>query len=390
MKVLEFCARKKKYLIRIVIAAAAIVLLKLTILAPPRVKTVTPEKRDLTAQVYGNGTVEAKVVVPVSCKITGRIVALYADQGEMVKKGQLLARLENDDFSQMVSQSGAVAERAAAQLRLETANLGKANASLELAEKNARRYRNLAEKNLVSKLEAEQYETNHRLASEEVARCRAAMDAARLEQQSGRAGLGVARSRLGDTVIYAPQDGLIISRDLEQGAVVTPGAAVFRMIDPRVVWVKANVDEASLRGVAVGRQANISLRSAPNEALPGRVARIGHESDRVTEELEVDVVFDTPRNPLRVGEQADVLIITENRKGALSIPSAALATSGGKRGVWVAGGGRLRFREVRTGIEDRRGFTEVLAGLSGSEGVVVAPGEMMQKFADGKKIRTGK
>lgn len=390
MKMLELCAKKRKYLIRIGVAAAVLVLLKLTLFAPPKVETVRPEKRDLTARVYGNGTVEAKVVVPVSCKITGRIVALYADQGDLVKKGQLLARLENDDFAQMVSQSGAVAERAGAQLRLEAANLEKAKASLELAEKNARRYRNLAEKNLVSKLEAEQYETVHRLAREEVSRCRAAMEAAGLEQQSGRAGLGVARSRLGDTVIYAPQDGLIISRDLEQGAVVTPGAAVFRMIDPRVVWVKANVDEASLRGVGLGSRASISLRSAPDEALPGRVARVGHESDRVTEELEVDVAFETPRNPLRVGEQADVLITTESRQGVLSILSAALATNGGKRGVWVAEGGRLRFREVRTGIEDRRGFTEVLAGLAGSERVVVAPGERMQKFVDGKKIRVGK
>lgn len=390
MKILEFCTKRRKLLMRIGVVAAIVVLLKLTILAPPKVESITPEKRDLVAQVYGNGTVEAKVVVPVSCKITGRIVALYADQGDMVRKGQLLARLENDDFTQMVSQSGAVAERAAAQLRLETANLEKANASLELAEKNARRYRNLAEKNLVSKLEAEQYETAHRLAREEVARCRAAIDAVKLEQQSGRAGLGVARSRLGDTVIYAPQNGLIISRDLEQGAVVTPGAAVFRMMDPRVVWVKANVDEASLRGVSVGGLANISLRSAPDEALPGRVARIGHESDRVTEELEVDVAFDTPRNPLRVGEQADVLITTGSRNGALSIPSAALATNAGNRGVWLAEGGKLRFRQVRTGIEDRRGFTEVLAGLKGSEQVVVAPGEKMQKFVAGKKIRMGK
>lgn len=390
MKLLELSARKKKFLIRIGIAVAVVVLLKLTLLAPTKVETVRPVKRDLTAQIYGNGTVEAKVVVPVSCKITGRIVALQADQGDMVKKGQLLARLENGDFAQQVAQSGAVAERGAAQLRLETANLAKANASLELAEKNARRYRNLAEKNLVSKLEAEQYETAHRLASEEVARCRAAMEAAGMEQQSGRAGLGVARSRLGDTVIYAPQDGLIISRDLEQGSVVTPGAAIFRMIDPRVVWVKANVDEASLRGVVLGSSAAISLRSAPDESLPGRVARIGHESDRVTEELEVDVAFDTPRNPLRVGEQADVLIATESRQGVLSIPSAALAINGGKRGVWVADGGRLRFREVRTGIEDRRGFTEVLAGLAVSERVVVMPAEKMQKFADGKKIRAGK
>jgi HlyD family secretion protein len=59
---------------------------------------VTVENRDLTEMVYGNGTVEAKVVVGVSSKITGRIIELYADQGDRVTRGQLLAKLENDDF----------------------------------------------------------------------------------------------------------------------------------------------------------------------------------------------------------------------------------------------------------------------------------------------------
>jgi len=146
-------ARIKKSLVWAAIAVAVAILLKMTILAPPKVTTVKVEKRDLVAQVYGNGTVEAKVVVGISSKITGRIVELYADQGDAVKRGQLLARLENDDFLQQQRQSESAVTKAAANIGVEEAALRKARANSELAEKNARRFRTLADKNLVSQQE---------------------------------------------------------------------------------------------------------------------------------------------------------------------------------------------------------------------------------------------
>ncbi|MFZ2948651.1 MAG: efflux RND transporter periplasmic adaptor subunit, partial [Desulfuromonadaceae bacterium] len=294
MSLLKTVTKKKMYLLWPVIILAGAVALKTTIFASPKVPLVALQQRDLTARVYGNGTVEARVVVGVSSKITGRIVALYADQGDQVKRGQLLARLENDDVLQQERQSEAGVNRSAASLNVEQANLRKAAANLALAEKNARRFTELADKNLVARLEAEQYETARQVAGEEVARSRAAIEAVRMEQQAGRAGLGFARSKVADTLIYAPLDGIVITRDLEQGATVSPGVAIFIMADPRTVWVKANVDESQLRGISVGKKGLISLRSAPGEQLPGQVARIGRQSDRVTEELEVDVAFSDP------------------------------------------------------------------------------------------------
>lgn len=381
-------SRKKQYLIWPLVLAAAVVLAKLTVLAPRKVKVVQLEKRDLTAQVYGNGTVEAKVVVGISSKITGRIVALYADQGDRVKRGQLLARLENDDFFQQQRQSEAGVKRAAANLDEERANLQKARTNLVLAEKNARRYRVLADKNLVSKLEAEQYETTWQLAREEVARSTAALASARMEQAANRASLGFARSKVADTLIYAPQDGIIITRDLENGATVTPGMAIFTLADPQLVWVKANVDEAQLQGVATGARAQIALRSAPDRPLPGRVARLGRESDRVTEELEVDVAFAPQLKNFHLGEQADVYIVTAAKLGVPSLPSAALVTRERQRGVWTVADGRLKFRTVTAGIEDRHNFTEIVAGLAGTERVVVAAPAEAARFRDGMRVRS--
>lgn len=389
MELLKTLPRNKQYLLWPMVLVAIVVLLKLTLLAPARVKVVKVERRDLQAQVYGNGTVEAKVVVGVSSKITGKIVELHADQGDRVKRGQLLAKLENDDFIQQQLQAEAGVNKATENSNVEQANLQKARANLVLAEKNGQRFKSLAGKNLVSRLEAEQYENIYQVDKAEVARCTAALRSVQMEQAANGASLGLARSRLADTLIYAPADGIIISRTLEKGATVTPGMAIFSLADPRTVWVKANVDESQLQGVVVGKKALIALRSQPGAQFPGLVARIGHESDRVTEELEVDVAFTPPLQTFRLGEQSDVYILAEAKTGVASLPSAALVSIGKSRGVWTVADGRLKFKVVTTGIEDRRSFTEILGGLDGSEQVVLAPPQQLLKFSDGKRVKVG-
>lgn len=390
MDLMKTLARKKGYLMWPLIVLVVVITLKMTLLAPPKIQVATLEKRDLTSQVYGNGTVEARVVVGVSSKITGRIVELLADQGERVERGQLLARLENEDVLRQQQQSEAGLNRSAATLNVEQANLRKARANLTLAEKNALRFRVLADKNLVSRLEAEQYETAGTVAREEVARSLAAIEAVKMEQQSGRAGVGFARSKVSDTLIYAPQDGIIITRDLETGATVSPGMSIFTLADPLTVWVKANVDESQLKGLAVGKLAMITLRSSPGEQLPGRVARLAYQSDRVTEELEVDVAFTEPLKNFRLGEQSEVNIVSGMKTGAQSLPSSALISKDKKTGVWLVANGKLTFREVTIGITDRRNFTEIVTGLADGEQVALASPPEMEKFKDGMKVRVAK
>ena len=390
MDLLKTLARKKRYLLWLILLVAIGIVLKMTLLAPLRVQVVTVEKRDLSARVYGNGTVEARVMVNVSSKITGTIVALFADQGDQVKQGQLLARLENDDLLHQEEQSEAGLNRSAASLSVEQANLQKARANLALAEKNAQRFKVLAEKNLVSRLEAEEYDTACQVAREEVARCLAVIDAVRMEERAGRAGLGSARSKVADTLISAPQDGVIITRDLEKGATVTPGMSIFTLADPGTIWVKANVDESQLKGIAIGKKAVITLRSAAGEPLPGQVVRLGQQSDRVTEELEVDVAFDTPLQQIRLGEQSDLYIVTEMKKAAPSLPAAAIVTRNKERGVWVMTNGRLMFKEVKIGIEDQGNFTEIVTGLDDGERIALAPPPEMAKFREGMKVRAAR
>lgn len=336
---------RKKLLMVLAGILAALVLLRLVIFGPQRVQGVPLVKQDIVAQVYGNGTVEAKVVVNVASKITGRIVTVGADQGEMVTRGQVLARLDTSELEAQHRQ---------------------ARATLVLAEKNAARFAALAAKDLVSQQEAEQYETTYQLAREAVV---------------------ASQSRLADATIVAPEDGLIIRRLLEPGATVTAGLPIFLLANPQTVWVKANVDESQLAGLASGQAAIITLRSAPGEKIPGRVARLGRESDRVTEELEVDVDFAQPRPDFRLGEQAEVWIMAGVRRGVPALPKAAVVIHEGRRGVWRIDKGRLRFCEITTGIEDQHGMIEVTGGLEAQATVALAPAAKMQRFSEGQRVR---
>jgi len=117
------------------------------------------------------------------------------------------------------------------------------------------------------------------------------------------------------------------------------------------------------------------------------VARLGHQSDRVTEELEVDVAFSEPLQNFRLGEQSDVYIVAGMKKDASSLPSAAIVTKDKKRGVWIVVNGKLTFKDVTVGIVDRRNFTEIVTGLDGGERVAMALPAEMAKFREGMKVR---
>ena len=381
---------QKKYLLALAGILAITLFLRLTVFGPPKVRVVHLAKRDLAAQVYGNGTVEAKVVVNIASKITGRITEVLVDQGDVVKRGQVLAKLDATELQAQARQATATADKAGATVAQEQANLQKAQASLLLADKTSKRFRALAAKDLVSAQEAEQYETAFLVAREEVARAIAALNSAGREKTASTAALAASRSRLEDALILAPEDGVIIRRDLEPGATVTAGLPILLLANPETVWVKANVDESQLKGVAPGQSATITLRSAPGEKFPGQVARLAWESDRVTEELEVDVAF-TPALPhFRLGEQADVLIAADAKKGAPAIPKAALVTRGKQHGVWVVKNSRIRFQEVGTGVEDSQGMIEITGGLAGNEAIALAAPEQMTQLTDGEKVRVRK
>ena len=257
--------------------------------APRLVVLIEPRRGPLAAEVFGTGTLESKIVVAVSAKMIGKVSEVLADQGDAVAAGQPLARLEARDFEDGV--------------RVAEAKVGQAEAELAKAKLDWDRARTLLESRTISQAEFDAVATDR--------------DIAEARLTNAEAELGVARARLADAEIVSPISGLIITRDLEVGSTVVPGAPIFRVADTSLLWVHAQVDEREAGRLSAGLPARVLFRCCPDDPRPGQVVRLHREADRVTEELEVDVsVTDVPPN-FFLGQKADVYIETERRPAAV-------------------------------------------------------------------------
>jgi HlyD family secretion protein len=209
--------------------------------------------------------------------------------------------------------------------------------------------------------------------------------AARAQVLEAEAALALARERAGDAVVTSPLSGYVVSRELEPGATVNAGTPIVRVADPATAWATVHVDERRTGMLGVGDRADVTLRSQPEHPLPGRVARVRRESDRVTEQLAIDVAFDVPPGRLTRGEQVEAVIRPAARPGAVAVPAAALVRGREGNGVWTVMDGRLVFRRVEPGVTDAEGWLEMRRGVRPGEIVVLAPGGLAG--ADGRRVR---
>ncbi len=401
----------------VALALGALTFVWLRVLSVPAVQVVIVAPREFQARAFGTGTVEARVYVEVGSKITGRVVKLLRDQGDRVRQGDLLAVLENDDFLQQREQSALGRDKALESVRLEQATLARARATLEakraainkalanadLAHVTLSRYRQLHERELIARQDLDVRSTELRVAEAdveslraemvaleaEVARSESAIRMAEREAGVSSAAVGVSESRLRDTSVLAPISGLILSREVEPGAVIVPGAPMFKMVDPTSVWVRINVDESLLGGLKVGQGAQVTLRGSPGKSFPGEVVRIGEESDRVTEELTAEVRLLEPPPGLRIGQQAEATIITRAAPAARVLPGTAVMKGPGGPAAFVVDGGRARLKPIAIRARDpRSGDVEVASGLDDGDQVVVGPPPIPSALKDGQRVKT--
>lgn len=380
----------KHLIIATLVLGVLVVGLRLTLLAPYRVESVSLEPHDVQAEAFGVGTVEAKVVVSVGSKITGRVTALNVDQPDRVRKGQLLATLENQDFQDQVAQAAHDLERTAADLIANEAAIKQAEANRALARKNYERYQSLFQEGAVSRLDFDQKENEHVAAYEAVNTLLAQRTSLEKQQKKAAANLSYAKAKLADTMVYASCDGVVVSREVEVGDAVVAGTPLFRIADCHTIWIRAYVDETVAGAIRVGQPARVILRSHPEQSLTGQVARVEVESDRVTEEKAIDVTFSVPSPIPPIGEQAEVYIITGQKAQVPALPQKALVPIGKSYGVWLIQKGRVHLRQVQVGLSDASGWVEIAGGLDSTDRVALAPPEIMLRLRDNARVAVSK
>jgi RND family efflux transporter MFP subunit len=319
----------------------------------------------------------------ISSKATGRLEWLGVLEGSRVKRGELIARLENRDVSAALGQ-------AQANVQVARANLAQAEAELVDARNAYQRSADLLAQKFIAQSANDAAQARYNKAAANVAAMKAAIQAALASERS-------AQVAFDQTLIRAPFDGVILTKNANVGDNITPFSsaadtkgAVVTMADMDTLEVEADVSESSLSKISVGQPVEVQLDAFPALRLPGVVARMVPTVDRSKATLMVKVRFldRDPRvlpdmsarvaflsRPLRPGEHTPLV----------ALPQAALAWRDGRQLAFVVKDGKLREVPVTAGR--RIGELVAVNGLAAGEQVVLRPGE---RLAGGMPVKVAK
>jgi cobalt-zinc-cadmium efflux system membrane fusion protein len=310
------------------------------------------------------------VIGPVN---QGRIVRLYAGQGSRVRRGQKLADLESADIDQ------AEADYLKALADYENARRSSV-AEVKLAQTTYDRTKLLYEKTITAgkNLQQAEHDLDVAKASAEnsVNGTKAALTAARrhllilglkdstIDSLASKPDLAAVFS------LNSPIDGIVVERNATVGATVGTDANLFKIIDISRVWIDANVFEKDLQRVRMGQEVKVTVPAFPGSTFSGRVILVNSIVDPDTRTVKVRTEVPNPDGRLKPDMFANVEIVTDVNRAAISIPQSAVLNDGGKTVVFVAESNGYKKREVHVGIQsgDR---VEIVEGLNAGDKLVV-------------------
>jgi HlyD family secretion protein len=350
------------------VAAALLLLLGVVFGKKPvsvRVTAVAHGRVEQTVTNSRAGTVKARRRAKLSPEIGGVVVALPHPEGSRVARGDVLLRI--DGALQRGRLEVAERETTAASAQREQACLTAERAGRELL-----RTESLARDGILSADLLDQVRSGARAAE---AGCQAA--AAGVER--ARSAVGLTRTELDKTALFAPFDGVVAKLSIQVGEWTTPSPpglpipSVIDLIDPSSIYLSAPMDEVDSARIHAGQAARVTVDSHPGRSFPARVTRIAPyvldvEAQNRTVEIEAELTDQELARTLLPGTSADVEVVLGGRDGVLRVPTTALL-EGGR--VLVIEGGRLAERRVKTGVRNWD-FTEIESGLAEADRIVVS------------------
>ena len=330
--------------------------------APVPVSVHLVDQGNLVEEVFGTGTLESHFKASISPKISGLITEVRVDQGDRVKAGEVLFRLDDRDLKRQVeiAESDLAAARAA--VDRQSADRDRTKAVLDLARIDYRRTKDLFAKQSAASIEMDKATETLRAAEADLKRAAAALTEARAQLVAAEKTLDYSRARLADTIVKAPFAGLIAQRDHDPGDVVVPGTGVLLLLDTREMWISAWVGETEMSKLNPGQSARVVFRSEPQHNYDGVVARLGREADPETREFLVDVRVPKLPSNWASGQRAEVYIETRRAENVLRMPVRFIIWRDRKSGVFVELDGRAVWRLVQLGLRGRD-LVEIRDGL---------------------------
>lgn len=320
---------------------------------------------DIGAQLTVVGNLIGEQTVDVVPRTGGRLVSVNVKLGDPVRRGQLLAKIEDFEIIEQVKQAQASMEVAKATIR-------QREADLKVAELNFDRSKNLYGRQLLAKQALDDAESRYLAAQ-------AQLDLARAQSSQTAARLDELQINLGNTRITSPVDGFVGRRNADPGAWVSQNAPVVSVVEIARLRMQAAVVEKDLRFVGVGDPATVEVDAYPGDKFKGRVARVSPVLDPATRTATMEVEIPNTDNRLRPGMYARVELTIEEHKGVVVVPKLAVVDFEGRRGVWQSGGdNKAQFLPVTLGIEagDR---VEITSGLKAGDRFVTEGAGAMRR-----------
>jgi HlyD family secretion protein len=393
-----FRRRKKLILFFLVIGVIAVIILFNLQSQREKGIKVTVEKvtrHDLTSIISASGEVRPKRNVNISSQIAGRVIKLGVEEGEQVKSGDFLLKLESTQYE-------ANADRDRARIQSLRADLIRAEAVKNRDEGFYQRQIKLFDAELISTETLESAKANYEIS-------KANYDAIIFQIKQAQASLESTLDVLKKTEYYAPIDGMITSLRVEEGETAlvgtmnNPGTILMTIADLSVMEVEVEVDETDVVGVRMGQTSEVKIDAYPDQIIKGIVTEIGSSALQTTslsdesKDFKVVVTLENPPSDLKPGLSASADIITAKKENVLAIPISALVlrdkdTENGseeaeqEEGVYIVQESRVKFVPTEKGIMGEL-MIEIIAGLEEGREVVVGPYSALRLLKEDSLIK---
>jgi RND family efflux transporter MFP subunit len=316
---------------------------------PMTVELGSAKRGDVAAHLTVVGNLIGQQTVDVAPRTGGRLLAVNVQLGDRVRRGEVLAKVEDREIVEQVRAAEASQEVAKATIR-------QREADLKVAEVNFERSKNLFSRQLLAKQALDDAESRYlaAVAQLDLSKAQLSQNAARLEEL---------KINLQHTSVVSPVDGFVGKRNVDPGAMVNTNTAIASVVDISRLRLVVNVVEKDLRMVSAGDVAEVEVDAYPGEKFSGKIARVAPVLDPATRTAAVEVEIPNGDHKLKPGMYARINLTVEERKNTLVAPKNAVIDFESKRGVWVpTEENRARFAPVQLGIEGPD-HIEILGGL---------------------------
>jgi RND family efflux transporter MFP subunit len=328
-----------------------------------------------------SGYVVAQRKAAVASKVTGRLVALMVEEGNEVKKGKVIARLENEDVA-------ASRDQAAAALKAAQHNLELAQAELTDSKLSFDRYQELLGNGFVSQSSFDSAEARYK-------KSQATVEAATAQVTASKAALHGAKIAVEYTLIRAPFDAVVLTKNADIGDIVTPigaaadaKAAVVTIADMDSLQVEVDVSESNLQLVKIGQPCEIQLDALPDSRFRGKVHMIVPTADRTKATILVKVSFIDKDSRILPEMSAKVAFLSrdirdDEQEPRTALLESAILTDNGNHAVFLMHENRVTKKPITVGATFGD-MVEILSGVKPGDRVVLSP---LKKIKNGSRIK---